>query len=218
MTKLLATMASTALLVVAPLGGRASATTTVDQADGLEVYARDVYVVPFSTLRNPDETTDPSAPLFNDSGVNLGVTWGQWSAATARSDVVITRTSRTATDRVRLQLSGLVPNGLYSVFWGTIGPDSGQPLCPGVERTLPLDSAGARRPGAPNAFVADATGRALYVGDVADLFTATQVYFSIVWDWSGQTSYPFPNRGEQVSCHSSFGQDTMRHLLVLQKW
>ncbi len=154
------------------------------------------------------------------------MTWGEWSAASARSDVKVSRTPHGATTRVRLQLSGLVPDGLYSTFWGTLGPDSEQPLCPGVERTLPLDAPGGRDRPAPNAFRADAEGKATYVGEVdQDLFAATQVYFSVVWDFSGETSYPFPNRLELLTqvppaeqCRSSFGDDTMRHLLVLQKW
>ena len=99
-------------------------------------------------------------------------------------------------------------------------------MCPGVERTLPLDAHGGRARPAPNAFRADAEGRATYVGEVdQDLFAAAQVYFSVVWDFSGETSYPFPNRLELITqvppaeqCRSSFGEDTMRHLLVLQKW
>jgi len=38
----------------------------------------------------------------------------------------------------------------------------------------------------------------------------------------GESSYPFPNIGEQRtqggSCRSSFGEDSMRQLLILQKW
>ena len=39
---------------------------------------------------------------------------------------------------LRIRLSGLVTGGVYSAFYGTIGPDSEHPLCPGVEQTLPL--------------------------------------------------------------------------------
>lgn len=231
--KLVLLALSAVLSGVIPGGGVASAATpTTDQADAVEVYERDVHFIEGVTLRNPDATTDPDEPLFNVAGVALEsrpgdvVTWGEWSSAAGRSDVVVTRTPRGATTRVRLILSGLVPNGLYSAFWGTLGPDSVQPLCPGVERTLPLDAPGGRGQPAPNAFRADARGNAAFVGDVGqDLFAATQVFFSVVWDFSGQTSYPFPNRGELLTqvppaerCRSSFGEDTMRHLLVLQKW
>ena len=191
-----------------------------DTADAVEVYERDVFVIVGSTLRTPTPDTDPSAPLFTNSGVGLDLTWGQWSAATATSRASSTR----ARTDVRLSLAGLVPGGLYSVYWGTLGPDSEQPLCPGVERTLPLDAAGstAKAP-APNAFVADATGAAEYHGRTAgDLFEASQVYFSVVYQAFGQTSYPVPNRGELLTqgenCRSSFGEDAMRQLLVLQQW
>jgi hypothetical protein len=55
-----------------------------------------------------------------------------------------------------------------------------------------------------------------------DLLDASQVFVTVVYHFFGQTSYPFPNRGELLtqgdSCRSSFGEDSMRHLLVLQKW
>ena len=195
-----------------------------DTADAVEVYERDVFVIVGSTLRNPGPTTDPGAPLFNVAGVGLGLTWGQWSAATAASRAsVIGGPNQPRTD-IRLSLAGLVPGGLYSVYWGTLGPDSEQPLCPGVERTLPLDGAGsiAKAPAA-NAFVVDATGTANFHGRVdGDLFDASQVYVTVVYHFTGQTSYPFPNLGEFLTqgetCRSSFGEDSMRHLLVLQQW
>lgn len=195
-----------------------------DTADAVAVYERDVFVIVGSTLRNPTEATDPAAPLFNVAGVALDVTWGEWAAATAASRAsVIGGGDRQRTD-VRLSLTGLVPGGLYSVFWGTIGPDSEQPLCPGVERTLPLDGAGsvAKAP-APNAFVADGAGAVDFHGRVdGDLFQATQVFFSVVYHPFGEAPYPFPNLGEYLTqgptCRSSFGEDSMRQLLVLQKW
>lgn len=209
-----------ALIPFAPAAHAASPHT----AGAVEVYERDVFVIVGSTLRNPTATTDPSAPLFTNSGVSLGLTWGEWSAATAASRAsVIGGPNQPRTD-VRLSLTGLVPGGLYSVYWGTIGPDSEQPLCPGVERTLPLDGAGstAKAP-APNAFVVDATGAADFHGRVdGDLLDATQVFFTVVYHFFGQTSYPFPNLGEYLTqgdtCRSSFGEDSMRHLIVLQKW
>lgn len=216
-----------------PTGLQAAvAATIIDKADGVEVYERDVHEIVGSTLRTPDADTDLDAPLFNVAGVRLEsqpsdvVTWGEWSSASATSDVVVVQTPGGRITRVRLVLSGLVPGGLYSAFWGTLGPDSEQPLCPRVERTLPLDvpGGGGGRP-APNAFVADGQGNAAYVGEVGhDLFTARQVYFQVVWQFIGGTNYPFPNRGEFLTqlpapeCRSSFGDDAMRHLQILQKW
>ena len=196
-----------------------------DTADTVEVYERDVFVIVGSTLRTPTVDTDPTAPLFTDSGIAMGTTWGAWSAATATSRASVTGGAKNARTDVRLALAGLVPGGLYSVYWGTLGPDSEQPLCPGVERTLPLDGAGstAKAP-APNAFVAGADGVAEFHGQTTgDLFAASQLYFSVVYHFIGETSYPFPNRGELLThtgetCRSSFGEDAMRHLIVLQQW
>jgi hypothetical protein len=206
------------VMVTGPLGTAANASP--DRADAVETFARDVFAIVGSTLRNPDGTTAPDAPLFNVAGVNLGLTWGQWSAASAAS---VARPQGRRTD-VRLQLAGLVPGGLYSVFWATLQPDSEQPLCPGVERTLPLDAfhPPADAP-APNAFVAGDSGAVEFRGRAdAPLFDAGQVFFSVVYHAFGETAYPFPNRGELLTqgdnCRSSFGEDAMRQLLVLQKW
>jgi hypothetical protein len=205
--------------------GPAAHASPADAADAVQVYERDVFVIVGSTLRNPTADTDPSAPLFTNAGVGLDLTWGEWSAATAASRAsVIGGPNHPRTD-IRLSLTGLVPGGLYSVFWGTLGPDSEQPLCPGVERTLPLDGAGstAKAP-APNAFVVDATGAVDFHGRVdGNLLDATQVFVTVVYHFLGQTSYPFPNLGEYLTapgdtCRSSFGEDSMRHLIVLQKW
>jgi hypothetical protein len=218
-------MASLALAAALLPFGPAAQASPADAADAVQIYQRDVFVIVGSTLRNPTVDTDPAAPLFTNSGVAMDLTWGEWSAATATSRAsVIGGPSGPRTD-IRLSMAGLVPGGLYSVYWGTIGPDSEQPLCPGVERTLPLDALGstAKAP-APNAFVVDATGTSDLHGRVdGDLLDATQVFVTVVYHLFGQTSYPFPNLGEYLThggetCRSSFGEDSMRHLIVLQKW
>jgi hypothetical protein len=121
-------------------------------------------------------------------------------------------------------LSGLIPGGVYSVFYGTFGPDSEHPLCQGVERTLPLT---AFRPEGqepdPSSFVADASGKARYHGRVEGaLLEADQLFFSLVYHFDGRAYDPFPNRAEFFTqgeeCRSSYGEDAMRHLLILQKW
>jgi hypothetical protein len=204
--------------------GPAAHASPADPADGVQIYERDVFVIVGSTLRNPTADTDPAAPLFTNSGVAMNLTWGEWSSATATSRATVIGSSSDPRTDIRLSLSGLVPNGLYSVYWGTLGPDSEQPLCPGVERTLPLDALGstAKAP-APNAFVVDATGTFDFHGRVdGALLDATQVFVTVVYHLFGQTSYPFPNLGEYLTqgetCRSSFGEDSMRHLIVLQKW
>jgi hypothetical protein len=198
-----------------------------DREDGVQVYARDTFEIVGSTLRTPDAGTDPAATLYTVSAVRLErpdgtpITWGAWSEATATSTA---RLSGAATD-VRIALNGLVPGGRYSVYWGTLGPDSEQPLCPGVERTLPLDAFPAAQPGGgdPNAFVAGADGSADYRGRApVRLLDAQQAFLSVVYHFAPGSTYPFPNRGELLTqgetCRSSFGDDTMRHMLILQKW
>lgn len=214
----LAVLVAGLALVAGPLGGPAIAAPP-DAADAVQAFNRDVFEIVGGTLQNPTADSSPDAPLFTEAGINLDTTWGEWSAATAMSTV---RTNGPRTD-VRLQFAGLVPGGLYSVFWGTLQPDSEQPLCPGVERTLPLDALHpAGDAPAPNAFVPGADGAAEFRGRVDQrLMEAGQVFFSIVYQFYGETSYPFPNRGELLTqgqnCRSSFGQDAMRHLIVLQK-
>jgi hypothetical protein len=218
-----------ALLLHSPLAHPALAASR-DHADAVKVYADDVFEIVGSTLRHPTTTTDAGAPLFTDSGVRVeaspgvALTWGRWSAATATSAASVTGGRKHPRTDVDISLSGLIPGGLYSIFWGTLGPDSEQPLCPGVERTLPLDAVHPAN-GAPdaNSFVAGAAGAATYRGRTAGaLLDATQVFFSVVYHFNGETAYPFPNVGELrtqgPNCRSSFGEDAMRQLLVLQQW
>jgi hypothetical protein len=211
-------IAALLLVTVAPPAGAAAP----DSADAVEAFDRDVYVIVGSTLRNPDETTDPSAPLFTVSGVGMNLTWGEWQAATGTSVVRQTGGPAPRID-ARLAFVGLVPGGVYSIFWATLGPDSENPLCPGVERTLPLISVDDDQAPDASSFVAGADGTATFRGraDVA-LLDATQSYFTLVYHFDGQTWGSLPNHGEYNTqgegCHSSFGDDAMRQLLVLQEW
>ena len=120
-----------------------------------------MYVLQGASLVNPAADTAPDEPLYNVAGLRLPFTWGEWSAATATSRVA---TVGPRTD-VRLSFQHLVPNGVYSVFWATLDPDSEHPLCPGVERSLPLDAfkADPLAPD-PSSFVADAGGGATFHG------------------------------------------------------
>jgi hypothetical protein len=211
--------ATLALVAAAPQ----AAAGAPDQADGIETYERDVFVIVGSTLRNPDATTDPSAPLFSNTGVGLNRTWGEWSAASATSLVRTSGKAKSARTDVRLSFSQLIPGGVYSVFWGTLLPDSENPLCPGVERTLALPSVDPAQQPDASSFVAGADGTASFRGALnGDLLTATQVYFSIVYHFDGLTWGALPNHGEfntqGPECRSSFGEDAMRQMLILQKW
>ena len=203
------------LVLLVPAG---VAIAAVDREDYTQAVARDVFVVLGSTLRNPEADTSPSADLYNVSGISLGVNWGQFTGATATS-----RAHRVggATD-VRIDLAGLIPNGVYSIFYGTIGPDSENPLCPGVERTLPLSSFKLDA-GAPDSasFVADGAGAAEFRAriDGAPL-DADQFFYNVIYHADGLTYGDLPNRGEWLTqgpdCRSSFGHDAMRQLFVMQ--
>lgn len=213
-------VAAAALAFVAMTGPATAAAP--DQADAVQVFGQDVFVIVGSTLRHPDTATLPSDPLFNAAGVSLGVTWGQWSGASATSTV---RTSggRTPRTDVRLELSGLLPGGVYSVFWGTLSPDSENPACPGVERTLPLPSVNAGQLPDASSFVAGADGTAAFRGRLdGALLNATQVFLTVIYHFDGQTYGSLPNRGEFLTqganCTSSFGEDAMRQLLIWQKF
>ena len=171
-------LGATAVLVAGPLGDAALASPP-DQADFIQIFSRDVFVLAGASLVNPDAETDPDEQLYNVAGLALEtplgdpLTWGDWGAATATSRAArIGGPDGPRTD-VRISLSNLVPGGVYSVFYGTLGPDSEHPLCPGVERLLPLDAfkPDADAPDA-NSIVADATGGAEFHGRVdGDLLT-----------------------------------------------
>ena len=219
------------LLMVGPLGDAAWAAKSKSKADAVEVYGDDVFVIVGSTLRHPTADTAPDAALLTSSGARIEtsptdpVTWGEWSAAAARSTAQTVGAPSNRSTEVVIKLEGLIPGGAYSIFWGTLGPDSEQPLCPGVERTLPLDAVNPKGPAPdPNSFVAGANGTAKYRGRAdGALLDADQVFFTVVYHYlGGASSYPFPNIGEfrtqGENCRSSFGDDSMRHLLILQQW
>jgi len=216
---LAALTAAAALLTVPPL-----AAARPDHADALETFSRDVFVVLGASLRNPDIDTPSSDELYNVAGLNLGVTWGQWQGARATSRVSQTGGTSSPRSRVRIDLTGLVPGGVYSIFYATIGPDTVNPKCPGVERMLPLN---ATRPAAtaPDAssFIADPTGATRFRATVAaSLLEADQLFFTVIYHADGMTYGDLPNRGEFLTqgpeCRSSFGHDAMRQLLILQQW
>jgi hypothetical protein len=194
-----------------------------DQQDYVEVYSRDVFVIVGSTLRNPDATTQPEAPLYSDSGVWLELTWGDWQRISATSTARVQGGGSHARTDVRIHLTGLIPGGVYSIFYGTLTPDSENPLCPGVERTLPLTAFRVDQP-QPDAssFIAGVDGTAEYRGRIdGNVFNALQVFYTVIYHFDGQTYDPLPNRGEFLTqgsnCRSSFGQDAMRQMIIFQK-
>jgi hypothetical protein len=219
-TKFVATVALCALFTAAPAHAMID---RLDRSDVTVVDSQDVSVIVGSTLREPDSGTDPSAPLFNDTGVGLGVTWGQWQAATGKAAARVRNDG--GETAVRLDLAGLIPGGVYSVFWGTLDPDSEHPECPGVERSLPLTSVkGTRQVPDASSFVARDGGRATYEGRApGNILAAGQTFFWVIYQSDGEPDHPFPNRGEKLTagteagCRSSFGEDAMRQLTILMR-
>jgi hypothetical protein len=193
-----------------------------DREDFTEIFERDVYVIVGSTLRTPTAETLPDAPLFNIAGVNLNITWGAWQMANATATARVQAGGK-QTD-VRIELTGLIPGGVYSIFYGTLNPDSENPFCPGVERTLPLTSFQPKRqfPDA-SSFIADASGRASYRGQAStNLLNPLQAFYTVIYHSDGQAYHPLPNHGEFLTqgatCRSSFGEDAMRQLIIFQKF
>lgn len=225
----LATRAALAvLLAVSALllhGARFSAVAlaqAADRQDSVQVFNRDVFVIVGSTLRNPDATTADAAPLFTNTGVSLNLTWGAWKRASAQSTARVDGSGSSAVTELRISLRGLVPGGVYSIFYGTLTPDSENPLCPGVERTLPLISRDSLQAPDRSSFVADRMGRADFRGAITGRpLDANQFFYTVIYHFDGMTYGSLPNRGEFLTqgtmCRSSFGEDAMRQLVVIQK-
>jgi len=190
-----------------------------DREDSVDVLAADVYVLVSGQLRNPVAATPSAARLFNVAGSDLGLTWGQFRAVRARSRVRCKNNGRTD---ARIRLRGLVPDGVYSVFFGTFDPESRNPLCPNAERLLPLTSVDAEQEPDGASFVADEEGEAFVHGRVGGcLLEAGKLDFVVIYHFDGLTYGDLPNRGEFVTqgpdCRSSFGSDAMRQTVIVKK-
>lgn len=217
-----ALLAITALLVHDAGWGAVVLAQGPDPQDVVLADSRDVFVIVGSTLRHPDATTVEAAPLFNVAGVALNLTRGAWKQANAQSTARVMGGTNNARTDLRISLSGLIPGGVYSIFYGTLTPDSENPLCPGVERTLPLQSTDRRQQPDLASFVADATGRAEFRGEISGWpMDALQFFYTVIYHFDGKTYGTLPNHGEFLTqgtmCHSSFGEDAMRQLIVFQK-
>lgn len=224
-TAALALLVSSLVLVFGYAGSAQSATSPAkaDREDAVQHFPRDVYVIVGSSLRNPTDETSPDAPLFNVAGVSLDLTWGQWTSANATFRTRVVKKSGSLYTYVEAKMSGLIPDGVYSIFYGTLEPDSEHPLCQNVERTLPLVSRDWDQSPDRSSFIADANGEAVFSGRIKGrVLKARQVFYTVTYHSDGQTYHPFPNRGEFLTqsenCRSSFGEDAMRQLIVFQKF
>jgi hypothetical protein len=210
------------ILLTATLGATAAARAQgVDREDGTEVLASDVRVLEGGLLREPNGLTASDAILFNVAGTDMGVTWGRWRQGTATSRAHCTGGAK-RTD-VRLRMSGLVPNGIYSVFYAQFEPDSRNPLCPGEERLLPVTSKDPEQAPDAASFIVDANGEADFQGRVEGcLFDSAKLTFMLIYHLDGMTYGDLPNRGAFVTqgpeCRTSYGSDAMRQTMILQKW
>lgn len=201
--------------------GAAAGAPGLDREDSLHVATQDVFVIDGSSLRNPTSETADDEPLFNNAGVALGLTWGEWRAVSATSVMAeIGGPARPRTD-VRLHAEGLVANGVYSVFYITLSPDSRHPECANIDRSVPLVSLhGDRQRPDASSFVADAAGVGSFHGRVDGvLLSADEVFLDLIYHHDGETYHPFANAGQAMSgcTRSSYGEDAMRHLIVQQK-
>jgi hypothetical protein len=196
--------------------------TKVDREDSVEPFNQGVFVVVDGNLRNPTFETSNDTQLFNNAGTQLGITWNQWKSASATAKARVVKKSGRPYTNVEVELNGLVPGGVYSLFYATFEPNSSHPLCPGVERTLPLVSRDRHQSPDASSFVADANGEAVFRGKIKGrLLKATRVLYTVIYHFDGLTYHPLPNRGEHVTqgvnCRSSFGNDAMRQLIIIQK-
>jgi hypothetical protein len=212
-------MAASALLLVVP----SASAGQVDHEDSVVIFPTDVFVVVGGFLRNPDSLTPPDAALRNVDGTPLGVTWGQFEGASATATAHCIGNPTAPRTSVRITLTGLIPGGIYSIFYATFEPDTHNPLCPGVERTLPLTAfhPESQLPD-PSSFVADENGDGEYRSEVGGcLLDAGKLVYAVIYHFDGHTYDPLPNLGEFLTqgpdCRDSYGYDAMRQLLINQK-
>ncbi len=222
-------LASIALLMQAPVAGAAVSFTPPTPNIGIIPFAGDVLTLNYQGALVPIDPTNPppaSAPLFTFAGNELNPTWGEWNSATAKSYVWTDTVNGVTHTDFAIGMSGLVPNGVYSVFYRTFSPDSNNPLCPNVEPSLALTSAfpHLQRPDS-SSFIASDSGKALFIGRVdGNLLAAAQLQESVIYHFDGQTYGPLANAAEAESvsegispCRSSYGLDAMRQFFIIQK-
>lgn len=181
---------------------------STDREDDVDAVRTDVYVLVAGRLQNPvgfctqvpcsPGETLPNEQLFNINGTALGLTWGQFQAVNASSRVSC---RRDGTTDVRIRLTGLIPNGVYSIFYRQFGPDSVNPFCPNEERSRVVPNL-CRGPGcesvAPDSrVVADENGEANFVGRVNGcLLDSTTLLFDVIYHSNGTTYGELPNQLE----------------------
>ena len=220
-------LACLGLVVQAPVAGASSSFPSLTPDVAVVPFANDVFWFTNGALTVVDPASTPaSAPLFNLEGNPLHLTWGQFSSAAAKSYAwTDTFGGATHTD-FAIGMSGLIPNGVYSLFYRTFNPDSNNAFCPDIEPTVALTSAFPQfqKPDA-DSFVASSSGKALFIGRVpGNLLAAAQLQVAVIYHFDGKTYGPVANAAEAngpggpgVPCQSSYGIDAMRQLVIIQK-
>ena len=184
-----------AIVLAAATGGQ----TAPDRQDSVSAYNSDVTIVSAGGhVSQPNSSTPVDTPLHDvNGGALLGVTWGQWESATARS----TMRCRQGNTDVTVRLDGLIPDAVYSLFYRTFGPESVNPLCPSEERALVIPEVchGSNCvPTLDSHIVTDGSGSASYSGVIEGLclLDATQVFLDVIYHSDGQTYGQLPNLRE----------------------
>jgi hypothetical protein len=220
-----------AVLCVSSLGGRTAAAASPNAlvpSIGLIPFPGDVYTLTAMGALIPADpaSTPPSAPLYNLGGQALNLTWGAWEAATGMAYVYESPGTQHPETVVGITLKGLIPHGVYSIFYRTFSPNTNNPLCPNVEPSLALPSLNPVQQPDRSSFVANSSGEAFFIGVVAGhLLDAQQVQYSVIYHFDGKTYGALANQAEAASqplppggtCRSSYGIDAMRQLLIIQK-
>jgi hypothetical protein len=215
-------LAGFALVVQAPVAGASNHAAKRTPAVGIVPFAGDVFTTDSNNnlIQVDPRFTPASAPLYNLDGNPLGLSWGQWSSATASSLVnTVTKHGIDYTD-FRIMLNGLIPSGVYSLFYRTFSPDSANPICPVVDPLIALPARFPQRQTPdPYSFVADSSGGGAFRARVAGrLMDAAAVQVVVIYHFDGNVYGPVPNQGESTPrCFPSFGVDAMRQFLIIQK-
>jgi len=218
-------LASLALVAPAPVAAAAPISNVTPQI-GIVPFSGDVFTVDQEgNLIAVGFETPTSAPLYNLAGDPLNLTWGQFSSATAKSVAWNLSFRGTTYTQFLIALSGLVPHGVYSLFYRTFGPESNNAFCPNVEPSVALTAAipQLQKPD-PDSFVASSSGNALFFASVAqNLLAAQQLQVSVIYHFNGKTYGPVANEGESEGpvheghCRSSYGIDAMRQFIIIYK-
>ena len=189
-----------AMAVRAPAAGASTSVTPPVKDVGIIPFPGDVYTASSNGTLIPvlPDSTPASAPLYNLAGNALNLTWGQWSSATATSYASTVTFKGTTYTAFVIAMSGLVPKGVYSLFYRTFSPDSNNAFCPNVEPSIALPAAipQLQKPD-PDSFIATSSGKALFVASVAqNLLAAQQLSISVIYHFNGQTYGPVANAAE----------------------